>query len=159
MTTGTISSRYARALLKYVKETGGGERVCAQAEALLRDPDMLEKVTLEPELQKFVELLAENGRIGDVRLALRTFTDMYYRSIGVMKARLTTVVDTPSLDERLVPMLERQFGCRVILEKETDPSILGGFIIDTGEYQLDASVRHQIELIRREFVISTNRLV
>lgn len=159
MNTGAISSRYAKALLKFTQETGGGERVCHQAEAILANPDVLATTALEPELQNFVQLLARNGRLGDVRLILRTFVDTYYNSIGVMKGHLRTVVAAPGLEDRIIPLLEKQFGCKVLLDTEIDPAILGGFIIEIGEYQLDASVRHQIELIRRDFVISTNRLV
>ena len=35
MNTGIISKRYAKALLAYVQETGGGERVSAQVRELL----------------------------------------------------------------------------------------------------------------------------
>lgn len=159
MNTGAISSRYAKALLKFTQETGAGERVCRQAELILRDPDTLGSLILEPELRSFIQLLIRKGRIGDVRLILRTFVDIYYKSIGVMKGHLKTVVAAPGLEERIIPLLEQQFGCKVLLDTETDPTILGGFIIEIGEYQLDASIRHQIDVIRRDFVISTNRLV
>ena len=159
MNTGAVSTRYAKALLRYTQETGRGAQVCAQAEALLDNPETLASAQLEPELQKFVELLVRNGRISDVRLILLNFIDRYYKSIGAMKGHLKTVVPAPGLEEKIIPLLEKQFGCKVLLSTEVDPSILGGFVIEIGEYQLDASVRHQLEVIRREFVISTNRLV
>ena len=56
-------------------------------------------------------------------------------------------------------MLERQLGCEVLLESDVDPDLLGGFTLEVGDYLLDASVRRQIETIRRQFVIQNNRIV
>ena len=158
MNTGIISSRYARALLKYVEETGGGERVAVQARALLSNPDM-DSVVLEPELERFVAMLVKNGRIADVRLVLRIFVDLYYESKGCRLATLVTAASSPGLEDSIRPMLEKQFGCKVIIETRVDPELVGGFLVEIGNYMLDASVRHQIETIRRQFVINNNRIV
>ena len=56
MNTGAIATRYARALLRYVLETGNGEKVCAQVRALLADPAHAPS-PLEPELQRIAALL------------------------------------------------------------------------------------------------------
>ena len=158
MNTGIISSRYATALLRYTEETGGGERVCAQARRLLDHPDQ-NPGPLEPELERFVRLLVKNGRLEDVRFMLRSFIAMYYRSQGVQVARLTTVVPSGELERKLHAMLEKQLGCEVLIESRVDPSIVGGFVLEVGDYLLDASVRRQIETIRRQFVIQNNRIV
>ena len=42
---------------------------------------------------------------------------------------------------------------------EVDPSLIGGFVVQVGDYLLDASVRNQIETIRRQFVVQNNRIV
>lgn len=159
MNTGIISTRYATALLRYTQETGRGAEVCAQVVRILRDPDLLVGAPLEPELQRFVALLVQNGRISDVRLIFRTFVEMYYSSIGVKLARLVTCTPAPGLSERLKPLLEKQFDCKVVIEEDVDPSLVGGFRIEIGDYQLDASVRSRIEKIRRQFVVSNNRIV
>ncbi len=158
MNTGIISSRYATALLRYTEETGGGERVCAQARRLLDHPDQ-KPVPLEPELERFIRLLVKNGRLEDVRFMLRTFIAMYYRSRGIKVARLTTVVSSEELERKLRTMLEKQLGCEVLIETRVDPAIIGGFVLEVGDYMLDASVRRQIETIRRQFVIQNNRIV
>ena len=84
---------------------------------------------------------------------------MYYRSRGVRVARLTTAVPAEALERRLRTMLEKQLGCEVLLETSVDPDLLGGFTLEIGDYLLDGSVRRQIETIRRQFVISNNRIV
>ena len=158
MNTGIISSRYATALLRYVQETGGGERVCAQVRRLLDRPEQ-DPGPLEPELERFIQLLVRNGRIGDVRFILHSFIEMYYRSRGVRVARLTTVVASEELERKLHGMLSKQLGCEVLIETKVDPALLGGFTLEVGDYLLDASVRRQIETIRRQFVIQNNRIV
>ena len=158
MNTGIIASRYAAALLRYTQETGGGERVCAQVRRLLDHPEH-DPGPLEPELERFIQLLVRNGRLEDVRFILHDFIEMYYRSLGVRVAHLTTVVASGELEQKLHAMLEKQLGCKVMIETRVDPSLIGGFTLEVGDYLLDASVRRQIETIRRQFVIQNNRIV
>lgn len=158
MNTGIISTRYAKALLMYVEQTGGGDRVCAQVREILKSPDNI-PAKLEPELERFVALLAKNGRIGDVRFILYSFVTMYYRSKGISIAKLTTSVPAPGLEEKLRKLLEDRFGCRLIFETSVDPSLVGGFVVAVDDYVLDASVRSQIETIRRQFIKQNNRIV
>ena len=159
MNTGIISSRYAKALLLYCESTGGGEKVAAQVRSILANPEQLKSEKLQPELQRFVSLLIENGRVADVRLYLHSFLEMYHASRGIKLVHLSTCVAAPGLEDRLRVLLEKEFGCKVIFETEVDPSLIGGFTIQVGDRMLDASVRRQLEKIRREFVIENNRLV
>ena len=55
--------------------------------------------------------------------------------------------------------LEKQFGGDVLIESDVNPELLGGFTLEVDDYLLDASVRRQIETIRRQFVIQNNRIV
>ena len=158
MNTGIIASRYATALLRYTEETGGGERVCAQVRRLLDHPEQ-DPGPLEPELERLIRLVVENGRLEDVKFILRSFIAMYYRSRGIQVAQLTTVVPSEGLERKLRTMLEKQFGTQVLIETKVDPELIGGFTLEVGDYLLDASVRRQIETIRRQFVISNNRIV
>ena len=158
MNTGIIASRYATALLRYTQETGGGERVCAQVRRLLEHPQE-NPGPLEPELERLVGLMVKNGRLEDVRFVFRSFIAMYYRSRGIQVAQLTTVVPSEGLERKLRTMLEKQFGTQVLIETKVDPELIGGFTLEVGDYLLDASVRRQIETIRRQFVISNNRIV
>ena len=158
MNTGIISSRYATALLRYTQETGGGERVCAQVRRLLEHPEE-RPAALEPELERLTRLLVKNGRLEDVRFIFRSFIAMYYRSRGIRVAHLTTAVPSPELEQKLRTILEKQFGGDVLIESDVNPDLLGGFTLEVDDYLLDASVRRQIETIRRQFVISNNRIV
>lgn len=158
MDSGLISNRYAVALLKYVEETGGGERVCHQVRNLLAG-NVTEPVRLEPELQRFVLLLKKKGRLQDVRWILQTFVSLYYRSKGIIRAHLKMTVHVPELEMRLLALLEKRFDCEVDMDTTIDKNLIGGFILILDDYMLDASVRSQIELIRREFIVKNTRIV
>ena len=54
------------------------------------------------------------------------------------------------LEAVIVDTLEAQLGQKVIPEFQTDDRILGGMVVRAGDMLMDASVRHQIEDLRRE---------
>lgn len=159
MNTGIIATRYAKALLLYCEESGNGEKVCAQVRQLLKNPD-ISSLKLEPELEKFVSVVSKHGRLQYIRLMFNSFVSMYHRSKGVKLAHLVMSSPTEGLEEKVGEMLRRQFGCEVRLESAVDPNLIGGFmIIVDDEYMLDASVRNQIDTIRKQFIIQNNRIV
>jgi len=180
-----IRTRYAESLVKYVRETGNGDSVCEQAERLARViaevPDMsrmiaakdvvsdAEKFSLlrtalggkmAPELDRFIHLLMENGRIGLLPLTLRDFVDLYRRSLGFRKARLKVAVPPPdSLLERLKALVREHTGDEALIEVEVDPSLIGGFVFDIDNAMIDKSVSRQLELIRLQFIEKNRRIV
>lgn len=158
MNTGILSVRYAKALLEFSKETGHVDRVYHQVNNLLKHPEITPD-KLEPELERFVLLLMKNHRLDALRFILRTYIRMYYDFKGIRAVHLTMAVPSPDLEKRLSRLLEKKFGCKVLLESVVDPSLMGGFVISVDDYMLDASIRSHIESIRRQFIIQNNRIV
>ncbi len=186
MNRSIVITRYALALVRYVRETGQGDIVCSEAEtlvnALYKVPDLRRMVTaaddvvgpfekkkllqtalgnqISPELSRFFTLLNQRGRMALVEDILRDFITIYRRSIGIRKAHLVTV-NEPSerLLQRLRALVKRKTGDDVIIEVSVDPSIVGGFVFDLDEYLMDASVKHQLDLIREEFIERNRRII
>ena len=186
MNRSIVISRYALTLVKYVRATGQGEAVCPEAEALEKAissvPDLRRMVTaaddvvnpaekvkllqaalggrMSPEMSRFLTLLNDNGRMSLVEDILRDFLNIYRRSVGIRKAHLTTV-SQPSerLLQRLREVVKQKTGDDVIIEVSVDPSIVGGFVFDLDEYLMDASVKHQLDLIREEFIERNRRII
>ncbi|MBR1569500.1 MAG: ATP synthase F1 subunit delta [Bacteroidales bacterium] len=186
MNRSIIITRYARALVKYVRETGHGAIVASEAEqletALHSLPDLRRMMTaaddvvtpfekkkllqsalgnrMSQELSRFLTLLNRNGRMGLVEEILRDFVDMYHRSVGVRKAHLTAV-EEPSerMLQRLKALVKQKTGDDVIIEVDVDPTLIGGFVFDIDDYLLDASVKRQLELIREQFVERNRRII
>ena len=186
MNRSIVITRYALALVRYVRETGQGDIVCSEAEtlvnALYKVPDLRRMVTaaddvvgpfekkkllqtalgnqISPELSRFFTLLNQRGRMALVEDILRDFITIYRRSIGIRKAHLVTV-NEPSerLLQRLRALVKQKTGDDVIIEVSVDPSIVGGFVFDLDEYLMDASVKHQLDLIREEFTERNRRII
>lgn len=158
MNTGAITQRYARALLRYTQEQGSGARVSEQVRAILRDSSALPK-KLEPDLERFIALMVQKGRRDHLLRVLRVFLDMYAESVGQMNVRLITAVPCEGLEDRIRAEIEKHTGCSVVMDTEVDPALIGGFRVFVGGEVLDASVRHQLQLLERQFVEKNNRIV
>ena len=186
MDSGIIASRYARALLKYVAETGEGEAVCTQAtrleRALTEVPELselldnpetvsdqmkmkvfgtaLEGDPMTDALARFLRMVLANDRMPLLRLMLHDFIDYYHKSQHLLHARLTTV--TPpgeALLARIRDMVRRKTGFDVIITTFTDPALIGGFVFEIEDYTLDASAVRPLRRIRRQFVENNRRIV
>ena len=185
MNTGIIASRYADALLKYVKETGEGEVVCRQTEILeealrtspelvrfLESPALLQataKVALlqkalgeekmTASLEKFLLLVIRQDRIPYLRYILHYFIMRWYESIGVSPAKLVVSTPSPGLEERIKGIFNDFTGRKLELKTSVDPSIIGGFIFEVADKRIDASISRQLEELRREFIEKNGRIV
>jgi F-type H+-transporting ATPase subunit delta len=180
-----IRIRYAEALVKYVQETGNGKSVCRQAEKLAHVlgevPDLSRMIAakdvvdapkklellrsalgepMAPELERFVNLLIENGRIGSLRMVLIDFADQFRRSLGLRKATLKVAVP-PAEDflERLRALVKDQKGEDAIITVVVDPDLIGGFVFDMGDALIDRSVARELERIRLQYIEKNRRIV
>ena len=158
MNTGIISTRYARALLRLVDETGNGEAVYAQVLRILKEPDSMPE-GLQPEISSLVTLLVRNNRIGQVKFVLHRFIELYNTSRGRHVATLMTAVPAPELERRVKDLLQDRLGGEIVLHSVTNPSIIGGFTLTVDDRLLDASVSRQLEEIRRQLLDKNKRIV
>ena len=186
MNRSIVITRYARALVKYVQDSGHGAIVVSEAQVLVRAihaiPELRRMITaaddvvspfdkkkllqsalgnrMSQELSRFLTLLNRNDRMDLVEEILRDYIDLYHRSIGIRKAHLTTV-EEPSerLLQRLKALVKQKTGDDVIIEVDVDPSLIGGFVFDIDDYLLDASVKRQLELIREQFIERNRRII
>ena len=154
MNTGVISTRYARALFLLTRESGRGEEVFSQARALLKDPSMVPQ-PLEPDLTRLVMLLRKNGRERFLRFVLNDFIRLWCKSTGAHLVHLVMAAPDPALPDRIAALI----GGKVYIDTETDPSIEGGFTVILDDMMLDASVRGQIDRIKRLLIERNSRIV
>lgn len=158
MNTGVISRRYAKALLKYVAESGRGEEVYTQVKALLANPDSVPR-PLCKDLQKFSALLVKNGRMPYARLILGSFISQYEAQNDIHVARIKTAVDSPALQGKLRDYVRKTVEGTIHFEEEVDPSLIGGFVLEVDGHLMDASVSRQLDDIRHQLIEKNKRIV
>lgn len=185
MDDGLIASRYAKAFVRYVLETGNGTAVCrdlitigdalSQVGALrmiLDDPEgipdsrklALLKTALggsmEPETERFLEFLLEKKRFPLARLVIQDFIVQYHRSAGEVYGTLTTAREpSEAFVERVKAMIRKKTGLEPVLRLWTDPELIGGFVLDLGDRRMDATVKHQLDTVRKRLVTPNRRIV
>ncbi len=111
---------------------------------------VLEKVEVSPELQKVLKLMAERNRLGILKEFAEEFEKFADARLGVVKAEITSATE---LDEevlnRIKAKIEELFGKKAEITVKLDPSIIGGFIVRVADKVLDASIKTQLENLKK----------
>ncbi len=184
MNAGIVASRYAKALLKFVQETGNGDKVYAQAgilvlrmEEFMQLKDYIEnhdEISLEKKLRlleaalgepvsmgvsRFLTLVTERKRTEYFLRMLYDFIAQYREANNIRVGRFITALPAESLKERMEAVFCERTGADVRLEMEVNPEILGGFVFELDGWRLDASVEEQFRRIRQKLIEKNSRLV
>ena len=174
MAAGSVSRRYARALFSMGVDRGTfeqlGKELDAVAELWAGSPELREAVanpvfkasekravmqTLLPrvaptaDVQRFVLLLLERGRLPAVGNIARAYREMVDLHAGRVRALVTSAQPLgPAELNRIRESLARRTGKHVVLEASVDPALIGGVVARVGDLVLDGSVRTQLGSLR-----------
>jgi F-type H+-transporting ATPase subunit delta len=73
--------------------------------------------------------------------------------MGIVRAEVSSAVALNKQQEKgLVRQLEGYTGKKVQVQYSLDRSLQGGFTARIGDTVFDASIRHQLELLRKKFI-------
>jgi len=174
MIEGSLSRRYSKAVFQLACEAGEEERIGREIEQfyaaynasdlhkVLTNPafdvdtrkKILHQVTqsqqLSPLAVKFLSLLLERDRL----VQLPGIVNRYRRLLNEAKGRVEArVVSASALEAVVVDRLREQLraisGKDVVLQEGTDPSLLGGLLIELEGKVYDGSIRTQLEKIKQ----------
>jgi|694.fasta_scaffold117479_2 F-type H+-transporting ATPase subunit delta len=99
----------------------------------------------------FLRILLTKGREPLVRPICEATLRLLREMKGVHAATIRTAQPLePRVRERLVQRLNAQYAGGVELTEVVDSEVLGGFVLRVDDRMLDASVKRQLTLIRRE---------
>ncbi|HET6511146.1 MAG TPA: ATP synthase F1 subunit delta [Candidatus Kapabacteria bacterium] len=107
---------------------------------------------ISKELLNFLELLVKKGRGELLRPTVVEFRKLVDTKQNVLRAKVTSAVEL-SEDQRkaIQSRLASLTGQTVVPSYFLDPSLKGGFIARIGDTQIDASLKHQLEVLREQF--------
>lgn len=177
MQSPRLASRYSKSLLDLAIERGQLEQVYADMLYLkdlnqqsreflnmLRSPvvasdkklaviDAVTKGKVSEMTAGFARLLVTKGREGELPEIITAFIRQYkdYKNIHIVKLTTATPV-SDSVKNALVERVKQTANLQNIeLETVVDPNIIGGFVLQTGDKLVDASVAYELKEIAREF--------
>jgi len=178
MNQGKIPVRYAKALISGAEEQGVLNKVRTDMENLLNIiknlPDLLKllaspivssakklevltaifKGRVQPLTISFFRLAVENNREVHLPGMARMYIELYKKAKGVRIATLktSTPVDKATRDS-LLQMIRKVFKSEIELIESTDKELIGGFILQVEDQQLDASISGQLNKLRRKLIV------
>ena len=179
MDEGKIAVRYAKALLGLAREKQMTESVRIDIETIQRffdiDPRFnqllvspviktKEKLAFmkevfsshtNPMTYSFLNLLVTNHREAYLSSITRIFLESYRKDAGYKKAILTSAVEIDSRTvEQFKTFIRKHFNSEVDLTCSTNDKLIGGFILQVEDQQIDASVTSKLKKLKRELLES-----
>jgi F-type H+-transporting ATPase subunit delta len=102
---------------------------------------------------RFVNLLISKSREAILLDLIEQFKELHDEKLGIVNVEVRTVVDLGYAQEKdLRVQLERITGKKARLQFVIDKTIKGGLIVRIGDRVFDASVSHQLERMREQFI-------
>lgn len=101
----------------------------------------------------FLKLLINKGRESFLDEVAEAFIIQYRAYKGIRMAKLITAapVDASVVDIIRTKIEAAYQGATINIETAVDPSLLGGFILDMGDKQLDTSIVRDLNEIKKQF--------
>jgi F-type H+-transporting ATPase subunit delta len=170
MSVSIVAQRYAQALLELGVAQGNVDRVVDElgtiATAWGTSPDLrnalenplvshpakkavmselADQIGAAPTTRNALLLLIDRRRTRALPYIARTLRELADRRKGVVRAEVTTAA--PLSDDfyaRLQAQLEKMTGQHVVIDRQTDPSLIGGVVTRIGDRILDGSLRTRL---------------
>lgn len=174
MIEGSLSRRYTRALFQLAREAGEEEKIGSEIEqfrAAHEDSDLRKVLTnpafpaaarknilrqvigsqqLSPLTAKFLSLLLDRDRLAYLPGIASSFRRMLNEAQGRVEARVVSAIALdPAVVEQLRERLRGLSGKDVVLQQETDPTLLGGLLIELEGKIYDGTIRTQLEKMKQ----------
>lgn len=181
MNVGSVSVRYARALLAFAKKQNAEEEVYKEVNMLLAQlktvPELdnvlnspiistqnkeevlrtASGIKISETFSRFIRLVLAQKRETLFTIICLLYIDLYRKDKRIVHVTLTMAKPAePEIEARITQMVEKNMAEKVEFVLEIKPELIGGFILDSNGYQLDASVASQLISIRKQWIDNNN---
>jgi F-type H+-transporting ATPase subunit delta len=172
-----VSIRYANSLLDLTSEKNNLEVISKDMELIYTAIDsskelkrLLESPVVKSEMKQsilseifknkisadslnFIKFVVDKNREDILDSIIKKFLELRDEKLGLVRVEVKTSFDfTDEQKEKLRKRLENILNKKAHLSFIIDKTIVGGFIAKVGDTVFDASIKHQLELLRKEFL-------
>jgi F-type H+-transporting ATPase subunit delta len=183
MIPNKVSSKYAGSLLEIAFEKKSDEILTqeiddileifnsnSQLRRIIENPVVKKEIKLKilqdiflnkisKELFDFLTFVINKNRDELLYDILQRFSELRDRSLGIVKVDLTASIEFD--DNQVADLkskLEHMLNKKVFFSFRLDKSIIGGFVARVGDTIIDASLKNQLNSIRKQFLKSGSAL-
>ncbi|MCL6098891.1 MAG: ATP synthase F1 subunit delta [Bacteroidetes bacterium] len=174
MSVYRVSYRYANSLVQLAEEKNIFEKVSGDGDLIyntLNDSKELRTVlkspVIKPAIKKelleaifakkitgetlsFMNFVIEKDREDILFEIFKEFNSLVDKKNGVVKTSVISAVDLNNdMKQNLLNSLEKKTSSKVVANYKIDQKIIGGFIAQVEDTVYDASIKHQLELLRK----------
>jgi F-type H+-transporting ATPase subunit delta len=103
---------------------------------------------VDPITAKFLGVLADNGRLSELKSVIKTVRKLAADNRGETSAEVTSAY--PLNDgqiTRLKTNLKARLGRDVAIDAKVDPNLLGGLVVRLGSQMIDASIKTKLNTL------------
>ena len=112
---------------------------------------------LTEDTKSIIYLLSKNRRLSILSQVAEDYINRLKKSQGRITALITTAVPlNEELKKFMYSKAKIMTTLEVEIENKIDPSIVGGFIINVGDKELNASISNQLESLNRRLISNKN---
>jgi F-type H+-transporting ATPase subunit delta len=99
----------------------------------------------------FLQLVVKNKRENHLKGMLRYYINLYRQFKEIKTAEITTAIKLSQKESKeVINAIEKQFKASVELKQKVNEDIIGGLIIEIDNKQLDLSVAHYLNRLKKE---------
>ena len=111
------------------------------------------KSRVNSETMQFLKFLVEKNREDLLDHIAKIFLELRDEQLGIVNVEVSTAMDFTEDQVNLFKNnLEKFLGKKVRLSFKIDPDVIGGFVAKVDDTVFDASLKHQLELLKRQFL-------
>lgn len=176
------ATSYAQALLQLAQERDLTEPIGAELSGLkevvdanptfaefLRDPgigteeragviDRTLKPRVSPLLANFLGVLLNHGRMGLIGQIADAYGELLDQLFGKVEVDVTVAQRLSDAElEQVRQRVDAALNKKSVVHQYVDDSIIGGLVLRVGDKLIDASVKTQLETMRRQFLAARPR--
>jgi len=111
---------------------------------------------IQPLTNSFFKLIFSKGRSVAINEIILAFIEKYRDQKGIKLVELTTAVEvSKEIQDNISSLLkENQLlkGKSIELKTNVDASIIGGLVVQVDDQLFDASIRHDLQVIKKQFI-------
>lgn len=182
MNVGAISMRYARALLMFATEQGVEDAIYKNMSQLMHTLDVVKELPVllrAPMLtanervkiiceavgggkvfEKFASLIVKEGREELLLFIAHSYITLYRKAKDILAVSFTTAEPvSEAFLKKVEELIEQSSGANVELNNVVTPSIIDGFVYEANSVRIDASVKGELQNIRKKLVEQNRKLV